>query len=671
MTNIASCLADKPLRINEVEDEKNKSKKYIFEGKDTLSADVYATALYKFLIKANTPVTVGVQGGWGSGKTSLISMVQDKLINDDEHNCISIYVNAWEHALFQQSDNKADVALSMLAGITEGIISKVQESIWIDKDIREKIVPTFVKRIWNNARSMSKGLGKFIFHATLFSTFGISPSDKNHSEDIETSISKNIIELRSNLAKMISSLRTADGKNIKAVIFVDDLDRIPPNTAVEILDIIKNIFDFENCIFVLAIDYDVVVKGLKEKFGDKSEKNEREYRQYFDKIIQIPFSMPIGAYSKHIDTMLKEGLSILGIKASEELMPRLATDIILATDGIPRSIKRIVNALSLLNYISEASNASIMTSDEEIEINFIVVALDVSFKEISNKLMENNHFTSWSFDTEGVRWGINKADFEDDLDALSTSNTDFDEQWEQVVYCLCAKSAQKGNAWLKHKSINISKLLNRIREVLGGSDLIPITEEKFNILNSALDKIKVISIDYGSNDNITTNQTKKRIDRKQDRITKFFQAIHSMTFDKYQCTQPDKKLYAVQKQETEDDYRRREYKFNNTFILDNDIDYECTIYLSWYNDSNRLEIHLEFGHEWRGKRKKSASDIFKNEFDDNFEFKMDSYTFWTYCEFEDIRYDDFMKTVLPDKYFPTLEKMISLTQNALNQIEGA
>lgn len=43
--------------------------------------------------------------------------------------------------------------------------------------------------------------------------------------------------------------------------------------------------------FVLAIDYDVVIKGLKPKFGELTDANEREFRSFFDKIIQLPFSM--------------------------------------------------------------------------------------------------------------------------------------------------------------------------------------------------------------------------------------------------------------------------------------------------------------------------------------------------------------------------------------------
>lgn len=56
------------------------------------------------------------------------------------------------------------------------------------------------------------------------------------------------------------------------IIFVDDLDRLNPPVAVEILELLKNIFSIKHCIFILAIDYEVVVKGLEPKFGSSPVK---------------------------------------------------------------------------------------------------------------------------------------------------------------------------------------------------------------------------------------------------------------------------------------------------------------------------------------------------------------------------------------------------------------
>ena len=74
----------------------------------------------------------------------------------------------------------------------------------------------------------------------------------------------------------------------------------------EVLEALKNIFDIPNCVFILAIDYDIVVKGLESKFGPKTDENEREFRSFFDKIIQVPFSMPTGTYD--IENFLVEKL---------------------------------------------------------------------------------------------------------------------------------------------------------------------------------------------------------------------------------------------------------------------------------------------------------------------------------------------------------------------------
>lgn len=45
-------------------------------AEDNLDASEYADALAKFIANADTPVTIGIQGGWGSGKTSLITVLQ-------------------------------------------------------------------------------------------------------------------------------------------------------------------------------------------------------------------------------------------------------------------------------------------------------------------------------------------------------------------------------------------------------------------------------------------------------------------------------------------------------------------------------------------------------------------------------------------------------------------
>ena len=104
--------------------------------------------------------------------------------------------------------------------------------------------------------------------------------------------------LRGHLYSLVDEIREERKTNPyeKIIIYVDDLDRIEPKDAVQILELLKNIFSVPGCIFILAIDYQVVVKGLEHKFGKQTPENEWEFRAFFDKIIQLPFMMPMGQY---------------------------------------------------------------------------------------------------------------------------------------------------------------------------------------------------------------------------------------------------------------------------------------------------------------------------------------------------------------------------------------
>ncbi len=75
--------------------------------------------------------------------------------------------------------------------------------------------------------------------------------------------------------------------NARVVVFVDDLDRLQPQKAVEVLETMKIFLDCERCVFVLAVDYDVVARGVKAKYGDTL--SDEKGKSFFDKIIQLPF----------------------------------------------------------------------------------------------------------------------------------------------------------------------------------------------------------------------------------------------------------------------------------------------------------------------------------------------------------------------------------------------
>ena len=148
--------------------------------------------------------------------------------------------------------------------------------------------------------------------------------------------------------------RNIDKEKGRVVIFIDDLDRLNPGKAVELLEVLKLFLDCKNCVFVLAIDYDVVCRGVDIKYGsladDKAESTEKG-KSFFDKIIQVPFKMPIARYNiqKYVANCFKQ----IGIKFANDDEANVYIDLIKRSIGTnPRSGRSPFSLHSCFSFIS-------------------------------------------------------------------------------------------------------------------------------------------------------------------------------------------------------------------------------------------------------------------------------------------------------------------------------
>ena len=104
-------------------------------------------------------------------------------------------------------------------------------------------------------------------------------------------------------ARLLKSagLKIADGiefdLRINFVVFVDDLDRCLPEKAVETLELIKTMFNIESFAFVLALDDEVIERGIGHRYkeyqlvGKKPEMPITGF-EYLEKIVHLPFRLP-------------------------------------------------------------------------------------------------------------------------------------------------------------------------------------------------------------------------------------------------------------------------------------------------------------------------------------------------------------------------------------------
>lgn len=421
---------------------------------DKFGLIAYEQGLETFLRGASTPITVALQGEWGSGKTSLMNVLKNDLCGDNKSSgeFFSVWINTWEYSLMREPSE----------ALLQILIKMANELTLLSQNAGEDTV---------NSIKIKKCLK--IFGLAVTRSLANKVVDGAYDrivEDLGKEEENSIADLRFNLQKQIDEcLEKNKGRKKGVIFFIDDLDRIDPPVAVELLELLKNIFTLKHCIFILAIDYDVVIKGLKPKFGELNDKNEREFRSFFDKIIQVPFSMPVSQYSTK-DYLIDElkSIGVLDTKIlDDDFVEKINKAEILSVGSNPRSIKRFLNTLSLIKCIEVEKikmNSADKEQDKEDEIeqkfnillNLAIVGIQVAYPKVYQLLCIEPGFTLWN-EKIASKMGIPRID--EQTENRLSEFSEFDEPWEQVLYRLCLT-----DKYLQNNALNISQLLNMIRE---------------------------------------------------------------------------------------------------------------------------------------------------------------------------------------------------------------
>jgi hypothetical protein len=159
------------------------------------------------------------------------------------------------------------------------------------------------------------------------------------------------VEYKDKFATLVQSYLAQEKKD-RLIIMIDDLDRVAPEKALDLLSSVKVFLDVEQCVFVLAVDYDVIQRGVAQKMGTSTQKVHG--KSFFDKIIQVPFNMPVSAYKldEYLLSLLnKKFLTNMRGKTTPENIAFLTSVTRLTVGANPRSIKRVVNYATLLQEI--------------------------------------------------------------------------------------------------------------------------------------------------------------------------------------------------------------------------------------------------------------------------------------------------------------------------------
>ena len=322
--------------------------------------------------RLETPLVVGIYGNWGSGKTTVMRMLERELAQRNDKT-LNLWFDAWKYARTENSLWRA-----LLMAVIDTIEAKqpnlkeelgsLRDSLFRSLTIRDE---AGLEVNWGQAVPLgidvalhlaTAGLAqKFGFGGLIKSIFGkdaetVDEGDaKKAAELIERAYSERYRAQLTAIDQFESALRKLVGRHIvekgmRLTVFVDDLDRCLPEDAIAALEAVKLFFDIEGCVFVLGMDRDVVERGILSRFppistGDGEKPSLRvDPRQYIDKIVQIPITLPPltrPQVREYLADLIQAASADPRIEACRELIE-------CAAPSNPRTLKRVLNVLALL-----------------------------------------------------------------------------------------------------------------------------------------------------------------------------------------------------------------------------------------------------------------------------------------------------------------------------------
>lgn len=306
--------------------------------------DALAKTLARIILDpANrTPLTIGIHGAWGSGKTSLmettrktVDAVSDQLERNasDLRRCRTVWFNAWKYAGEE----------ALLAALVEEIINQMKREGFLEARLAE-IAELKGKINW---ASVSGSLTKLLSGGIVDIERFVQQSEQKKRLPYLLDFQQSLDQL---LRFYVTGRRDEEGatdiddrEGVLAV-FIDDLDRCQADRVVQLLETLKLFMDKAGCVFVLGMDCALVEQAVKARYKDLKD---FDAHFFMSKILQLRFNLP-PIRGEEIESYVKEDL-----KAGEQLEKYLH----LVTGAIernPREVKRFVSSFTIQRSLAEA-----------------------------------------------------------------------------------------------------------------------------------------------------------------------------------------------------------------------------------------------------------------------------------------------------------------------------
>ncbi|WP_087509729.1 KAP family P-loop NTPase fold protein [Cellulomonas iranensis] len=292
-----------------------------------LGYEKYVDAL-SAVITGGSPArfTIGIYGAWGVGKSSILRAVETRLRGYD---IPVVTFDAWRYARNPQ------VIVPLLREV-EGALARREE-----KEPHDDEKSRSDKKLWT---SIGRALRAVVAEVTLnLGPVSVSGSAVGSAIDaFQQPLGRPGAEAPH--GRLVEIGRELEEAEKRIVVLIDDLDRCPPDAIVQVLEAVHVLTDVQGFVFVMALDYAVLIKAVKERYATT------DAPLFVEKIVQIPFWIPeVDRSEQVISDIVPNWDESLGL---DEPAKRVLQDVVhLALRTNPRQVKRLVNSMMIAQRI--------------------------------------------------------------------------------------------------------------------------------------------------------------------------------------------------------------------------------------------------------------------------------------------------------------------------------
>ncbi|MCI4065125.1 KAP family NTPase [Micromonospora sp. R77] len=291
-------------------------------GQDRLQFSRYVDPLVSLLASpdSHTPFTIGVLGAWGSGKSSVLTMVDERLRERNEDAFLPVHFNPWVH---RREPN-----------LIQPLLRALRDAMTADR----------AKRFQSAALKITSIIGTLAADTLLSAvTAGRVTVDKLDAASAQYAKARNDVgsELSNLRTVLRDELAGLDNQGIRAVIFIDDLDRCEPDQVIDLLESIKLFLDVPGVFVLMALSKELVDRAVAMKYRDFGFAQEDLVDlgdEYLEKMIQLPlYLLPLD--NRGVRTLLSELADPQLFDEHGDLLEKILLP-------NPRKIKRVLNLLA-------------------------------------------------------------------------------------------------------------------------------------------------------------------------------------------------------------------------------------------------------------------------------------------------------------------------------------